>query len=768
MESKNISTKIDEIIAARKSRNVLLDARIRSLDAAIAAAEALDSLRSSAINENGAPRQDSPWHTILDGNVKLLAAVSSISAASFLQDARALRRDYEALQRRFARDFINISVVGPARQGKSRLLRSISGLDNRCIPAFNGDHCTGAGSIIENGDNTHVRVCMTYKTKDDILAEAQSYLDTISNHTERIYRMEDLPDYTPERLALLLANVSENKADASAKKTTFWQRYVEHYDDWCSLIGHDPEWMEDEDRIMTYVAQHNGLDATDPDFQRYFRFVGVKEARIVKAFPCRDAGKIRLVDTVGLGAADVDANQKMLETIQEDSDAVVFFKFPDANTGGSPLSQELKIFDEVRRLFEDKQMDKWFAFLLNHSRENAENRRFDNFATCENYRQSMELGKYLPAIMNKIVDVTDPDEVREQFLVPLLEALSDNLAAIDRAYVDALSPQAERTWKAYDALCRAAEGLVKCSAGGNLTNEVYRLFDRTYNGGLTVALRSINRECGKKRNEKCEALSVRLEEITGNLMQIAPPQETVQAYIDTHGAASTAETYIHFLDVARSQLTQQFIEMDRVSLQPMIADFKNQMTRILLEDGLLGRIQPPASDGNLFEWLHTFAETHLEDPDYEQIRRAFLFLYEFDFSVRGSLMHKVRMSLYEISRANPNMANVNFPSDTAKSIAFQLRIALKGVQEQLKTTLQTFYISPNEAIFAVCDEFFERISTSEGAVAAWFKLYSSFAGRIWSRELMASEQAGKALEHWNGSIAQLQKYNRKDSFVLSL
>ena len=351
MESKNISTKIDEIIAARKSRNVLLDARIRSLDAAIAAAEALDSLRSSAINENGAPRQDSPWHTILDGNVKLLAAVSSISAASFLQDARALRRDYEALQRRFARDFINISVVGPARQGKSRLLRSISGLDNRCIPAFNGDHCTGAGSIIENGDNTHVRVCMTYKTKDDILAEAQSYLDTISNHTERIYRMEDLPDYTPERLALLLANGSENHADASAKKTTFWQRYVEHYDDWCSLIGHDPEWMEDEDRIMTYVAQHNGLDATDPDFRRYFRFVGVKEARIVKAFPCRDAGKIRLVDTVGLGAADVDANQKMLETIQEDSDAVVFFKFPDANTGGSPHSQELKIFYEVPRMF---------------------------------------------------------------------------------------------------------------------------------------------------------------------------------------------------------------------------------------------------------------------------------------------------------------------------------------------------------------------------------------------------------------------------------
>ena len=50
------------------------------------------------------------------------------------------------LNERFLRQTINIGVVGRARQGKSRLLQSISGLGNSVIPDGNGSHCTGAVS----------------------------------------------------------------------------------------------------------------------------------------------------------------------------------------------------------------------------------------------------------------------------------------------------------------------------------------------------------------------------------------------------------------------------------------------------------------------------------------------------------------------------------------------------------------------------------------------------------------------------------------------
>lgn len=566
----------------------------------------------------------------------------------------------------------------------------------------------------------------------------------------------------------MLKRVTTGKADATAKKNTLWERYINHYSNWRDLIGKEPEWKENEDEIMTFVAQHNGRKGGD--LKKYYKFVGVKSARIIKKFSYHDAGKVKLVDTIGLGDTSTDTNRKMLKTIKSDSDAVIFFKFPDPKTGGSPTNEEIEVFDQIRDEFKGKKIEKWFAFLLNHSRENLapedpEEQRLDNLDRCADYKEHMDNGGYLPTIMNQIVDVTNAEEVRERFLVPLLEALSNNLGEIDQLYVDELTPLANQTWRAYDILCKSVEGLAKCSAGGNLTNDIYKLIRKTYDGDMTVQLRNLNRHYGDQRNERCEILCERIDDITENLMDSVPKEEDVQTYIDTHGVTSIAEVYKHFLDKARSDITQRFIEVD-TSLQPIVTAFKNDIASVLVENGRLGKILPPSAEGELFQWLRDFASAHLENAP--QIRRAFEFLYEFDFSVRGALMHKVRISLYEISLANPNMMNVAFNSVSAKSVVFQLKVALKRVQDNLKGALKEFYMSPNEALFAVCDEFFERISTSEGVYDEWFALYSGFAGRIWSRELMASEKNGAAMEAWTKNIEQLQKYNRKDSFILSL
>ncbi|MEC4986350.1 MAG: hypothetical protein SAK42_19805, partial [Oscillatoria sp. PMC 1076.18] len=54
------------------------------------------------------------------------------------------------LKRRFKKHTLNIGVVGRARQGKSRLLQSISGLTAAEIPDGDGEHCTGVRSTIYN------------------------------------------------------------------------------------------------------------------------------------------------------------------------------------------------------------------------------------------------------------------------------------------------------------------------------------------------------------------------------------------------------------------------------------------------------------------------------------------------------------------------------------------------------------------------------------------------------------------------------------------
>jgi len=43
---------------------------------------------------------------------------------------------------RYGRETLDVAVIGRAGVGKSKLLQTISGLDNSCIPSYDGDHCT--------------------------------------------------------------------------------------------------------------------------------------------------------------------------------------------------------------------------------------------------------------------------------------------------------------------------------------------------------------------------------------------------------------------------------------------------------------------------------------------------------------------------------------------------------------------------------------------------------------------------------------------------
>jgi chromosome segregation ATPase len=54
------------------------------------------------------------------------------------------------LRNRFSRNTLNIGVVGRARQGKSRLLQSLSGLSTNEIPTGDRSHCTGVRSTIHH------------------------------------------------------------------------------------------------------------------------------------------------------------------------------------------------------------------------------------------------------------------------------------------------------------------------------------------------------------------------------------------------------------------------------------------------------------------------------------------------------------------------------------------------------------------------------------------------------------------------------------------
>ena len=71
-----------------------------------------------------------------------------------VSELRKIDENLALLQNRFSRDTLNIVVIGRARQGKSRLLQTITGLSTEEIPDGNQAFCTGVRSDIINTPST--------------------------------------------------------------------------------------------------------------------------------------------------------------------------------------------------------------------------------------------------------------------------------------------------------------------------------------------------------------------------------------------------------------------------------------------------------------------------------------------------------------------------------------------------------------------------------------------------------------------------------------
>ena len=133
-------------------------------------------------------------------------------------------------------------------------------------------------------------------------------------------------------------------------------------------------------------------------------------------------------------------------------------------------------------------------------------------------------------------------------------------------------------------------------------------------------------------------------------------------------------------------------------------------------------------------------------------------------------MNKLRSNLYDISRANFNLlGDVNFMPQNGRwgnTIWFNLVDNLQNVHDKLQRELRQFFISPNEAFFAVSDEFYDRIYYSKGVKDEWRKLYSNYVMQLYGKELMANAANSQVAQRWIEDIENIEKLNRADSFVI--
>lgn len=361
-------------------------------------------------------------------------------------------KELDHLIDRFSRESINIAVAGDSRAGKSRFLQTVTGLDNQSIPSFAGSFCTGVSSVIENSDQEEsVRGVFTFKTEDELRKEINEKLEKMTGGKLYLHTLDDVCNMTEAKIRNALTKSSEE-----GNISDFIKMYVQNFKEWEPFVRLNEKadkMMETYDlrpgragmreyicqtpsEIQKYVAKHDGgtEEERGTNCTYLYRYIAVKTAVIYTRFRLTGVNQIRLVDTVGLRDTAVGTTQKMYEAIDRDSDAVLYFFRPEVNEGGAIDDRTYNILnEELYPRYHDKNMQWWMGVLINHVKSSPNT--MDNLSECKSFLESFILkapGMARNVVFKEIIDVSDPKQVQERCIIPLLESISEHLGEIDR------------------------------------------------------------------------------------------------------------------------------------------------------------------------------------------------------------------------------------------------------------------------------------------------------------------------------------------------
>ncbi len=745
-----IKDQVQQILTARKARATALAQKKEVLAAMKAALHNCDSLYSQA-------------KAIEDEKLReqYVQMFSGLQTKTLQRDIDRLARKIDEGVRRFERDYISIATVGKARQGKSRFLQSVGDLHNDIIPAYDATDCTGATSIIRNAPSMMpgtVSVTVTFRQPADLVEIVKSYISQIWPG----YFSEEDP-ITFDDVGFISLDTLERHVEAgNVNQSTPLEhltKIVDHFDEIRDLFGKPPLTLTSPERIKTFVAQNNGKAATDPDVEYYYNFLAVERADISCPF-YEDCGKIVLVDTVGLGDTKHGIVDSMLQTVDKECDAAIVVTRPISK----PQETDLDIYNLLRDNFAGRDISKWLFYLVNRFKGQNDN-------VVEAFAQEIKNGNYAVAGCH-VVDTSDQAAVRDEFLLPMLDTLLSNMDAIDGAYLEQVNEMGRGVLKRYREFLAEMPQVQAFDSTAQVGKEAFEKGKRCFSRLSADLFGQVNFWAGE-RNKPNTALWNRVQGILNNLDSIIPSAERLQKISDSNGflsAESVWETALHY---TRNEITDRFIAIDGV-LEKETRDFKNSLVRHLYYElrALSEGRDTPDEDGedgdcDMTEWLKTMMDNVISsNGEYQQIYKAFQFLYQFEFNTRAQLIQEIRRQMYII---NPICMEYAKPSVTFRKpncgdeVHFYLSSRLAIIEDELRYALSTLYRTPNMAFYAAAEEFYDRLTfasdlTNDELTSmsdVWGKFFQEFSSRLWASDTNRFKQTDALVKSYNTIRVQL-------------
>ncbi len=731
---KIISDKIDKAEALKKDLQAFYDFR----------EETLHQIREKR----------GPYYAIAQKDPMFLDRVLACDPAEVKLHLDAYMEEAERLYRRFSRNTINISVIGRAGQGKSTLLKSITGLADDVIPTAPSGDCTGAKSVISNEPKLAGKVIaeISFFNEDELCSAVQKYLDTLGVKTA-IRRLSDIEH-------LDLEYVKNNLNDSRSASSTFLhlKKYVEHFSEYENRIGTIAT-EKDPLKIRLYVAQYDVNGAPT------YLFLAVKEVHIFTSFEYKDAGNITLVDTIGLGDTALGIKDKMFSTLKEESDAAIILRRPD-EFRDHVSTEDNRMMDEIASAMEGRGIDKWLFYVINAS-DSLHN--LHNADLLEN--SFKENGTSKQVALLKQIDCNDKTAVENDLVIPLLKAIESNLEDIDKDLMSILNGHGKALMVEYSTFIGNIRRVLTGSYQAVQSKD--RVFQEKWKTlSLSNALLNLDKyNYAQKKNVPCKEVCNEIDDVIANLYDLVPAQEDILVAVK-RGLKADPEIFVDFIRILRNRIYEAFENISASTLIPLQEKVKKDIISSLFTEGEMGKFELSQTSPSP-EWLEELISVHVDKDVYPNLYKAFCFILDYQLSIEGLIEYNVAKSVDSIDdeggliRMSANAAELLSTEERAEAIWDEICNRVSMLQIELRKWKNDFALIPNHSFYARVHKVREKLILDAAGHEELEMFYRDKRELLWYEDFAQVVANENAFGSWKEFADKMGAYHKSAEFLIN-
>ncbi|AFZ03420.1 hypothetical protein [Calothrix sp. PCC 6303] len=667
------------------------------------------------------------------------------------------------LKNRFSRDTLNIGVIGRARQGKSRLLQSLTGLSTAEIPDGDRQHCTGVRSTIYHEPNVDAYGEVWFHSE-------RSFLDEVITPYYETLRLGAKP-LTVEEFANKPLPTLPQDIPGYAEPGAMYEhlkRYHSQFSQYRHLLREISPRRIQKHQIREYVAQ----DTTDGK-RIFFNYLAVKEVKIICTFPNSNVGKIALVDMPGLGDTGLGDEDKLIKALGKDIDFVLFVRMPKSS-GDYWADVDVKLYDAARSALVELPINLWSFLVLNQT--NSESNNGDNFKNCQDLFETIA-EKYIQVEKSLITNCANSQDT-SQLLDTILNYLTNNIDALDQKYSSTCQQRLQNIYESvHAALSKAKTLLPKDSEDDYLETE--ELFSELFGNNESGWWKDIALGLQELRVQLWYQRQVPDEELYEGVIAAIESCEQDKGIISSDNAlqeinnrvmiSSAFRAYPDYQDELRVLIAHRFLTLDD-NLKRVVEFAKNQVVDVLQNQGKLATLSQ-AKGSDFFTEIGNIIPERLA-----KLKAGFHILANFQLSYRGLILPRIRQHLDGLTNISPMTGQFGqvleqpdktlavSKDTTAEDILMALEIDYDKAINTIKPALEELLCEPNEAVYAMVEEFIDNVIRQKDIQKEWRNFLRGVRGKIWSDIFSKNEQDRQMREEWMKAVNQVMLANQLEYF----